>query len=243
MDDETRAILERPFPAESLKKRQGPSGIVLTYAEIQIYVDRLNEAFRGIWSWEVLRREQVEDQLIVEGRLTAGGVTKTGMGGAAITRRRDGGGMVSLADDAKTAEADAIKRACRLLGIGRELYCADDSTDRPAVAVKTAAPQRMPAKAARPAPARQETQGAAPEKDVPAPAAGRVTTAQLAKLRELIIEAGENWVEYRAAVRERHGINVEYADRALASTLISERLAGAQRRRQNGSGNGYRRSP
>ena len=82
MDDETRKILGRHFPAEVLKQRKGPGGIVLSYIEVQHYIDRLNEAFAGAWSFEITHREQVDDQLLVEGRLSAEGVVKTGLGGS-----------------------------------------------------------------------------------------------------------------------------------------------------------------
>ena len=44
--------------------------------------------------------------------------SKTGLGGTTLTRRRSDDSPLCLADDYKKAEADGLKRACRLLGIG-----------------------------------------------------------------------------------------------------------------------------
>ncbi len=230
MEDEVRSVLERPFPEELLKQRQGPNGSKLTYAEIQVYVDRLNEAFNGTWSWELLRREQVEDQIVVEGRLTAAGITKTGVGGAAITRRRDNGQIVSLADDIKTAEADAIKRACRLLGMGRELYGVNEAetTTPPAQPRSSPSPRGVasisPAHASRPTGAMAASSPAHPIRD-------RLTSKQFGALRSLARTTGHDERAFKDHVRTRFGVEVAYLSRSQASELIGELMA-----RTNGQG-------
>ncbi len=60
---------------------------------------------------------------------------------------------------------------------------------------------------------------------------GRVTSAQMAKLHELVEQVGGQWSSYRDHVREVHGVNVEYADRKLASTLIDELLVTVRKQR------------
>lgn len=67
MEKNIRQVLERPFEQELIRTREGPGGMQLTYVEVQAYIDRLNEAFDGAWSFELISREQVEDQVIVEG--------------------------------------------------------------------------------------------------------------------------------------------------------------------------------
>lgn len=245
MDEQVRNILERPFPEEVLKQRQGPNGNKLTYAEIQVYVDRLNEAFNGAWSWELVRREVVEDQVVVEGRLTAAGIAKTGVGGTAITRRRDNGAIVSFADDIKTAEADAMKRSCRLLGMGRELYGGNEvETAPPIQRPRTSAPPRsiaavVPAPVSRapvavvsgPPRATQPAATTAEQASDAAPIRDRLTSKQFGALRSLSRTTGYDEREFKQQVRQRFGVEVAYLNRGQASELIGELLA-----RTNGHG-------
>jgi hypothetical protein len=229
MDPKTKDILNRPFDRAQIKERKGPNGRMLSYVAIGDYIARLNEAFDGGWTYEITETKLLDDEAIVQVRLTAAGMIKMGMGGASITRRRDNGKPVSIAHDVMAAEASALKRACRLLGIGAALYLDDEepvpsenhdrrnTTDRPA-----------------------QYEGETPS------SSPRITNAQIGKLRSLVAERGGDWRAYRASVRERHQVNVEYADRRLASTLIQELLESAgSHNRGNGHGNdsnGWRRS-
>ena len=110
------------IPKGTHKHREGRDGKKLDYVEVQNYVDRLNEAFTYEWSFELTSREIIGEQIVVEVKLTAAGLTKTGLGGATITRSEGNKTVIALADDIKMAEADALKRACRLFGVGAELY-------------------------------------------------------------------------------------------------------------------------
>ena len=72
-------------------------------------------------SFEVIRHEVLEDEVIVVGRLTADGITNVNFGCSSITR--DGAGFpVSIGDDLKAASSDAIKRCARLLGCPLDLH-------------------------------------------------------------------------------------------------------------------------
>lgn len=123
-------ILTRPFPPELVKQRQGQGGKMLSYVETHAVIARLNEGCDA-WSFEVVEHQVLEEEVIVIGRLVADGVTKVAFGGSAITRDRDGR-AVSVADDAKSAASDALKKAASLLGVALELYGAGTS-DAPAV--------------------------------------------------------------------------------------------------------------
>ena len=103
-----------------MKQRQGQGGKTLTYIPTFAVVQRLNEACDA-WSFEVVEHQILDDEIIVVAKLTADGVAKMAFGGSAITRDRDGK-PVSLADDAKSAGSDALKKAASLLGVGLELY-------------------------------------------------------------------------------------------------------------------------
>ena len=217
MDSKTKEILNRPFERALIKERVGPGGRTLSYVAIGDYIARLNEAFEGDWSYEITETKLLDEEAIVQVRLTAAGMVKMGMGGASITRRRDSGKPVSIAHDVMAAEASGLKRACRLLGIGAALYLEDDEPDQAEHAPRAA------------------DDGPRPYEGT-TPSSPRITNAQLGKLRGLVSDRGGDWGAYRNSVRERHQINVEYADRRLASELIQELLESTQ---QTGNGNGH----
>jgi len=217
--DETIKKLTQPFDRALVKERIGPGGKVLSYVAIGEYIARLNDAFGYKWDYEITDLRFLEEEVIVQVRITTpGGMVKAAIGGAAITKRRDNGKPVSIAHDLMSAEATALKRAARLLGIGAALYVDDDEVGD--------------------APEQQTERAPEPRNDSP-----RITSAQLSKLRSLVTD----WNSYRAEVRERHGVNLEFATRRLASELIDElvRANGAQPRNNNGHansghrGNGY----
>lgn len=107
-------------PPELVKQRQGQRGKVLFYVETHAVIARLNEGCDA-WSFEVIEHQILEEVVVVIGKLVADGVTKMAFGGSAITRDRDGR-AVSVADDAKSAASDALKKAASLLGVALELY-------------------------------------------------------------------------------------------------------------------------
>ena len=122
MDKTVRDVLERAFPVELVKTRKGSFGKTLAYVEVVNYVRRLNEAFGGDWSFEVLEQRLLDTEVVVVGKLTAGGITKTAFGGSSITVSRETGAQVSVSDDLKAAASDSLKKACSLLGVGLELH-------------------------------------------------------------------------------------------------------------------------
>ena len=113
-------VLTRPFPPELIKQRQGQGGKVLSYVETHAVIARLNEGLDA-WSFEIVRHEVLEEEVIVVGKLNAEGIIKMAFGGSAITRDRDGR-PVSVADDLKSAASDALKKTASLLGVALELY-------------------------------------------------------------------------------------------------------------------------
>lgn len=227
MDANIKDILNRPFERQLIKERVGPGGRMLSYVSVGHYIARLNEAFEGDWSYEITETKLLDDEAIVHVRLSAGGMTKMGIGGASITRRRDNGKPVSIAHDVMAAEASSLKRAARLLGIGAALYLDED--DAPA-------PAHTPG-STRDSVRHEERQGASGGGAPPPGGSPRITNAQIGKLRSLVAESGSDWGTFRTSVRQQHGVNVEYADRALASALISQMLD--PKHRSNGGGNAH----
>jgi recombination DNA repair RAD52 pathway protein len=119
-----REILEKPFGPEQIKQREGNFGRMLDYIEGHAVIQRLNDAFDAQWSFAILHHEVLNetDEAIVLGELKADGVVKTQFGSSRITRNRQTGEMVSLADDYKSAGTDALKKCATLLGVGLHLY-------------------------------------------------------------------------------------------------------------------------
>jgi len=115
-----------------VKTRRGAFGQTLSFVEGLEYVRRLNDAFDGDWSFEVLDHKIVDGQVIVLARLVAGGVSKMSFGGSTITLGRETGQPVSLADDLKAAATDALKKAASLLGVGLYLYGENTDNQAPA---------------------------------------------------------------------------------------------------------------
>ena len=119
-----REILEKPFGPEQIKQREGNFGKKLDYIEGHAVIQRLNDAFDGDWSFVITQHEIIKDtdEVLVLGELKAGNVTKTQFGSSRITRARESGDIISLADDLKAAATDALKKAATLLGVGLHLY-------------------------------------------------------------------------------------------------------------------------
>jgi Rad52/22 family double-strand break repair protein len=104
-----RALLEKPFDPEQIRRRQGRNGL-LDYVEGHSVIQRLNDALEGGWSFEITHHEVREDEVIVLGRLTAETTTKMAFGTSQVTRERESGQLVSLGDDLKAAATDSVRR-------------------------------------------------------------------------------------------------------------------------------------
>jgi Rad52/22 family double-strand break repair protein len=122
-----RELLEKPFDPNQIKQREGNFGKMLDYIEGHAVINRLNDAFDANWSFAILKHEIVKetDEVVVIGELSAGDIVKTQFGSSRITRARETGEMISLADDLKAAATDAIKKCASLMGVGLHLYNKD----------------------------------------------------------------------------------------------------------------------
>ncbi len=135
-------LLQRT-PRHEIKTRQGRGGLQFSYIEHGYVTERLNLVFGFNWDFEIMDKQILDDDVIVEARLTVrtpGGQTivKTQFGGAEIKRHASGaksGKPLSIADDYKAAASDALKKCASLLGIGLDLYGRDrpyETEDTPA---------------------------------------------------------------------------------------------------------------
>jgi len=122
MDKDTREVLERPFPPEQIRTRKGSFGKELEYTEVHNFIARLNQAFAGDWSFDIVEHRLLDNEVVVLGKLAAGEIHKSAFGCSAITTVRESGENVSLGDDLKAAASDALKKCSSLLGLGLHLY-------------------------------------------------------------------------------------------------------------------------
>ena len=124
-----RDVLEAPFPAELIKSRPGAFGNNLSYLEGHTIIARLNEAFDGGWSFEIVEHEILQDEVLVLVKLRAEGfgIAKMAFGSSRITRDKNGN-ATAIGDDLKAAGTDGLKKAATLLGVGLQLYGQSGST-------------------------------------------------------------------------------------------------------------------
>ena len=128
-DTMNRDILEKPFTQDQIKHREGKFGKMLAYVEGHAVIQRLNDAFDARWSFTVQRNEIIKetDEVLVMGQLEADGIVKCQFGSSRITRSRETGEMISIADDFKAATTDALKKCATMFGVGLHLYNGNNS--------------------------------------------------------------------------------------------------------------------
>jgi hypothetical protein len=117
-----RELLERPFAPEQIKRRHGTNGDVLDYIEGCAVIQRLNESFNAEWIFDIQEHRVYDDEVVVLGKLTAQGVSKSQFGKSRITRSRKDNSIISLGDDLKAAATDCLKKCATLFGVGLHLY-------------------------------------------------------------------------------------------------------------------------
>ncbi len=91
-----REILEKEFEPSQIKRRRGAFGEDLDYIETADVIRRLNQAFDGLWSFEILEHQQLFDEVVVLGRLTAEGISKCQFGSHQITKTKKDGTVMNI---------------------------------------------------------------------------------------------------------------------------------------------------
>jgi hypothetical protein len=228
MKKEIRDILETPFAPEMIKQREGIHGQMLDYVEGWVILERLNQAFEADWTFQIEKHEILENEVLVLGKLSAGGVTKTQFGSSTITRDEQTGKPVSIGDDLKAAATDAVKKCASLLGVGLHLYNGNGRTARKETGERVES---------------GETRKTAPEPSAPAtnqgagePGGGngksgngnggsRLTNKQLNYLNRICRERRMSKKELAGLTREQFGVQPEFLSRKQASDLIDQLLA------------------
>jgi hypothetical protein len=220
-------LLQRT-PKHEIKYRQGRGGMQFAYVEHGYVTERLNLVFGFNWDFEIVDKQILDDEVIVEARLTVrtpGGQTivKTQFGGAEIKRHTSGpksGRPLSIADDYKAAASDALKKCASLLGIGLDLY----GRDRP----DEFDPENGEANAPRQAYPRIVDADADVDAGAPSPA-GACTPAQLSEITRLAAQARIGPAELAASLRVR---DLSELTEARAEQVIARLRARLNRSRQ-----------
>jgi hypothetical protein len=204
-----RALLEQAFPPEQVKQRDGSFGFgkKLNYIEGHAVIQRLNDAFEHNWSFEILSHEIQGDSVIVLGKLSAEGIIKNSFGSSKITKVRETGAVLSIADDLKSASTDSLKKCATLLGVGLHLY-QDKSTgqqnDNNNPATSNVIPMNNPA------------QGNGTT---------RLTAKQHSYIQRLANEQGLTKKELNSRCREVYGVVSDHLSKDQASSCIEQMLA------------------
>jgi hypothetical protein len=210
--ERVRAILDRPFPPEAIKTRPGNFGQTLSYVEAHEYIRRLNEAFGVAWSFDVVQHEVMENEVLVVGKLTALGFVKMAFGGSQVTRVRETGEVISIADDLKAAATDSFKKCCSILGLGLHLY------GEPALESKPQGGNEFPPPSG--------------QKQTPKPGNGngsgngngngRLSAKQLSYILSLGQDKGMDYAAVKAKTMQIFNRVPEFLTKSEASTVIQE---------------------
>ncbi len=195
-----RDLLEKPFDPEQIKQREGYFGDVLDYLEGPTVIQRLNEAFNGVWSFDIVEHRILDEEVVVLGKLSADGIVKTQFGKTKITRHRGTKQPLSLGDDCKAAATDCLKKCATLLGVGLHLY-----RDAPAATPPPASNGERP-----------PTPVALGDNGLP----GRLTARQLSAIYALGKSQGKSNQDIKQYTLEVFNRVPDYLSRDEASTII-----------------------
>ena len=125
-----RDILEKEFEPSQIKRRRGPFGDDLDYVEAADVIRRLNSAFDSEWSFEIIEHQQMFDEVVVLGKLTAQGISKSQFGSHQITKAKKDGTVVNIGYDLKAAASDCLKKTATHFGVALHLY-SENVVDEP----------------------------------------------------------------------------------------------------------------
>ncbi len=221
-----RALLEKPFEPSQIKQRQGNFGHILDYVEGHVVTSRLNDAFDGNWTFEIVKYRILKDtdEVLVLGKLTAEGATKMAFGSKQIEKNKDTKAIISIGDDLKAASTDALKKAASLLGVGLYLYSDQRPNEKPEEGrpdtsnkgTSTGNEKNQP-------PGTGEKNQPGP-KNEPGPGdgnGGRLTNKQLAMIFAVGKSKGLQSKEIKDKALDAFKKNLNFLTKAEASTLIN----------------------
>jgi len=120
-------LLASMTPEHYIQKRIGRGGKTFDYVNINYVIAMLNATFGFNWSVEVVDKVIGSKQVFVQVRLKAKfgdgtEVCKDAFGGSDVKKVKSSGDVVDIADDLKSAQSDAMKKAASMLGIAWDVY-------------------------------------------------------------------------------------------------------------------------
>jgi len=219
---EVRNKLEAPFPEGQVKTRPGAFGGSLSYLEGHTVIGRLNDAFDGNWSFEIVSHQILEEEALVLGKLhaEASGVIKTAFGSSRITRDSRTGNAIALGDDLKAASTDCLKKAATLLGVALYLYGGGNGATAQAEERPFEDELRTP-------PARAgsgQSNDVEPQRNNGPNGNGRITNKQIKAIFAIGRQKGMTNEDIRSHSRQIFQRNVDYLAKQEASQLIESLL-------------------
>lgn len=214
-----RELLQKPFPPGLVKTRKGAFNKTLHYVEGQEYVKRLLEATAGDYSFSIVEYRIMDMEVMVLGKLEAGGTVKMAFGGSSVTRAKDSGEPISLVDDLKAAATDSLKKACSLEGVGLHLYGDGNLSTDARGSTRTGNASRH-TRNAPPAGRRNGGNGGDPD---------RLSQRQLSSIWSLGRRLGLNADEIRQRSVREYGVVPEFLSRQSGSSFISALVEQAER--------------
>jgi len=142
-------LLASMTPEYYVLKRVGRGGKSFDYVNINYVIAKLNAIFGFNWSVEIVDKEVGKNQVYVQVRLKVRfgdgtEVYKDAFGGSDIKYAKRDGKAISISDDLKSAQSDAIKKAASMLGVAWDVYSGitkaknggDKKKDKPPAAVE-----------------------------------------------------------------------------------------------------------
>ena len=124
VDDTKMRALYEPF---KLKERKGLGGMKFKYIPSADVIDRMNRVFHGCWSTQVMDSNTLEDQVVLQVRVTVYDPDTNqmfwhdGYGSSNIARYGSGqnkGQIIDIGNAYKSAQSMAIRNACTKFGAG-----------------------------------------------------------------------------------------------------------------------------
>jgi hypothetical protein len=230
-------LLQRPFSAHQIRRRKTSLGTTLDYIETHTVIARLNEAFKGQWSFRILEHKFLDDDVVVLGELAAEGVAKQQFGTCELHQETEDGMVLSMGDALKAAASDALKKAATLFGVGLQLYGTD--TARSAGEKEALPVEATPSASAAPdgpeavvVPA-QEAPAVSDAPDIDAwlqeagsqPAPSLITDMQMAEIIDLARKRNFSRAQVDQRARSRYGRDLKELTQDEAQDII-EKLKG-----------------
>lgn len=128
LSKEQLSFLMKKTPASYIKKRPAKGGGTWEYVPVEYVIKVLNLMFGWDWDWEIIKENVYIEwkEAVVTGKLTcrAGGKTtiKQNYGNKDIVFRKGTQMPLSIGNDLKSANSDALKKCASMIGIASDVY-------------------------------------------------------------------------------------------------------------------------